>query len=112
MNFNTINSFFTETSIFKQKNKFWIKNIPNILLNKSSKEISSILNAQHVTQLPFLIKIKLVKTVKKVIPTVSYHYTHPQHRQHRSNSYNQRIIKNKAASSISLHSMYSTLLKI
>ncbi len=112
MNNYTINSFYTKTNIFKFKHIFWLKNICTLSKNNTTNIINTLLNQKESYNLPFLIKINFLKTVRSTIPTISYQYILPQQRQFKSNSYNLRLVKNHSTKKFSLENIYSTILKI
>ena len=93
---------------------------PKIIFSKTLKETSynttaDIISNYKFYNLPFLIKLKFIKTIKSTTPSIQYTYVLPTNRFLRSNLYIHKLSTksiNISSNQLPIYTLYSKILKI
>lgn len=111
MNLIQMPIFFTKTGSLSNLKKQMYKYRTNTPCSTTNQVLSTLKSAPK--QLPFLIKVRLVKSIKTTTPVISYHYTNPKTRLLKNLKYRNFLAKNHTSTSkLNGSFILSALLKI
>lgn len=114
MNLPILSSNSTKVSFLKQRQKkIFLAYFSNVGRLTSSPTTLESLQLQSTYNLPFSIKLKVVKTVKSSLPQVTYSYIHPQLRFKKSLQFTNSLSKNSPLTGeVTLEKLFSSIIKV
>lgn len=111
MNLVQSSKFFNKTDSLPKLKKQMYKYQPNVWESTTAQIMNSLRDTPK--QLPFLIKVRLIQSIKTTSPIISYHYTHPKNRLLKNLKYSNFLSKNYVTTdSVSCEFFVKSLLKI